>query len=155
MASSDFHENPAMRASDADRDAVAQRLASALSEGRLDLQEYEERLDRTMSAKTHGELVPLTADLPVEQEQPAQVPAQQGSTDVDERSAGPAAVRRKHLNEWRDWAGGATIMIGIWGVTSVMAGGFHAFWPAIPLGIWAVILLAGLIMPDRDRQKGC
>ncbi|WP_017615202.1 DUF1707 SHOCT-like domain-containing protein [Nocardiopsis salina] len=53
-----------MRASDADRDAVANRLRDALAEGRLDLDEHNERLESTYRAKTVGELVPLTEDLP-------------------------------------------------------------------------------------------
>lgn len=53
-----------MRASDADRDAVAHRLRDALAEGRLDLDEHNERLDATYRSKTVGDLVPLTEDLP-------------------------------------------------------------------------------------------
>lgn len=53
-----------MRASDTDRDAVAHRLREALAEGRLDPDEHGERLDAVYRAKTLGELVPLTQDLP-------------------------------------------------------------------------------------------
>ncbi len=53
-----------MRASDADRDSVAHRLREALAEGRLSPDEHSERLDAVYSAKTLGELVPLTEDLP-------------------------------------------------------------------------------------------
>ncbi|MCY9782300.1 DUF1707 domain-containing protein [Nocardiopsis sp. EMB25] len=54
-----------MRASDADRDAVAHRLREALAEGRLDTEEHGERLEAVYRAKTLGELVPITEDLPV------------------------------------------------------------------------------------------
>lgn len=53
-----------LRASHADREAVAERLREAAGEGRLDMDELEERLEAAFSAKTYGELVPLTADLP-------------------------------------------------------------------------------------------
>ncbi|WP_116243909.1 DUF1707 domain-containing protein [Nocardiopsis sp. FIRDI 009] len=53
-----------MRASDADRDAVAHQLREALAEGRLDPEEHSERLEALYRAKTLGELVPLTEDLP-------------------------------------------------------------------------------------------
>ncbi|RCV53654.1 DUF1707 SHOCT-like domain-containing protein [Marinitenerispora sediminis] len=53
-----------VRASDADRDHVAQRLADALAEGRLTHDEHSERLDAVYAAKTLGELEPLTRDLP-------------------------------------------------------------------------------------------
>jgi hypothetical protein len=52
------------RASDAEREAVADRLRTAAGDGRLDPDELEERLAAAYSARTTGELVPLTADLP-------------------------------------------------------------------------------------------
>lgn len=58
--------DPALRASHADREAVADRLREAAGDGRLDIEELEERLERAFAAKTYGELAPLTADLPGE-----------------------------------------------------------------------------------------
>ncbi|MFF3504919.1 DUF1707 domain-containing protein [Streptomyces sp. NPDC003247] len=55
---------PDLRASDADRERVAEVLRDALAEGRLDMAEFEERLDATYRARTYGELAPLTRDLP-------------------------------------------------------------------------------------------
>jgi hypothetical protein len=40
-------------------------------------------------------------------------------------------------------------MIAIWGTTSLVAGDLTPFWPAIPLGIWAAVLLAGLLEKKR------
>jgi hypothetical protein len=54
-----------MRASDADREKVARVLQQAHGEGRLDLNELDERLASVYAAKTYGDLVPLTADLGV------------------------------------------------------------------------------------------
>ncbi|WP_370950164.1 DUF1707 domain-containing protein [Amycolatopsis sp. cg5] len=54
-----------MRASDADRERVAQVLHGALAEGRITINELEERLSTVYAAKTLGELKPVTADLPV------------------------------------------------------------------------------------------
>src|ERR1051325_12234025 len=53
-----------MRASDGDRSEIAERLKTALDEGRLDLTEYDERLQKTYQAKTYGELEGLLSDLP-------------------------------------------------------------------------------------------
>jgi hypothetical protein len=53
-----------IRASDADRDKVAERLREALAEGRLSPVEHEERLDTLYKAKTVGELAPIVEDLP-------------------------------------------------------------------------------------------
>ncbi|MGA4954949.1 DUF1707 SHOCT-like domain-containing protein [Streptomyces lavendulocolor] len=57
-------EPPDIRASDAERERVAERLRDAYAEGRLDMAEFEERLDSAYRARTHGELVPLLRDLP-------------------------------------------------------------------------------------------
>jgi hypothetical protein len=54
-----------LRASDAERERVARILHDAMAEGRLTVGELDERLQQTYAAKTLGELVPLTADLPI------------------------------------------------------------------------------------------
>ncbi|MFD9715146.1 DUF1707 domain-containing protein [Streptomyces sp. NPDC059076] len=54
----------AIRASDADRDRIADILRDALAEGRLDAEEHSERIDAVYRAKTVGELQPLVQDLP-------------------------------------------------------------------------------------------
>ncbi|WP_245950075.1 DUF1707 SHOCT-like domain-containing protein [Saccharothrix carnea] len=66
-----------MRASDADREKVAQVLQQAHGEGRLDLHELDERLAAVYAAKTYGELVPLTADLGVSGPSVMPMPLQQ------------------------------------------------------------------------------
>ncbi|MFC1442477.1 DUF1707 domain-containing protein [Streptacidiphilus sp. N1-10] len=53
-----------LRASDADRERVAEALREAYAEGRLTAEEHGERVDAVYAAKTLGELVPLTRDLP-------------------------------------------------------------------------------------------
>jgi hypothetical protein len=53
-----------MRVSDADRNAVTERLATHYSDGRLDQAEFDERVSRAMSAKTRGDLDGLFDDLP-------------------------------------------------------------------------------------------
>jgi Domain of unknown function (DUF1707)/Cell wall-active antibiotics response 4TMS YvqF len=61
---------PAIRASDAEREAAVARLQTAAGEGRLALEELADRLERALSAATRAELKVLTADLP-EQAAPA------------------------------------------------------------------------------------
>ncbi|MGA9859580.1 MAG: DUF1707 domain-containing protein [Solirubrobacteraceae bacterium] len=55
-----------MRASDADREHVAERLRIAATEGRLLAEELDERLGVALSARTYGELDAVVADLPVQ-----------------------------------------------------------------------------------------
>ncbi|MFD5319843.1 DUF1707 domain-containing protein [Streptomyces sp. NPDC127098] len=58
---------PAVRASDADRDRIADILREALAEGRIDAEEHAERIDAVYRAKTLAELEPLIGDLPAGQ----------------------------------------------------------------------------------------
>ena len=53
-----------LRASDADREHVAERLRHAAGEGRILAEELEERLEAVFSARTYGELDAVVADLP-------------------------------------------------------------------------------------------
>jgi hypothetical protein len=53
-----------LRASDADRDAVVDRLRDAAAEGRLEPHELEQRVDRALRARSYGDLAELLADLP-------------------------------------------------------------------------------------------
>ena len=53
-----------MRASYADRDRVVDVLRVAAGDGRLTLEELDERLEAALSARTVGELAVLTANLP-------------------------------------------------------------------------------------------
>ncbi len=54
----------ALRASDADREHVAERLRKAAGEGRLRTEELEQRLETAFSSHTYGELDALLRDLP-------------------------------------------------------------------------------------------
>jgi hypothetical protein len=53
-----------LRASDADRDTVVDRLREAAGEGRLEPDELEQRVERALRARTYGDLGELLADLP-------------------------------------------------------------------------------------------
>src|SRR5580693_4621763 len=53
-----------LRVSDAERNAVTDRLATHYSDGRLDQAEFDERVSRAMAAKTRGDLDGLFDDLP-------------------------------------------------------------------------------------------
>jgi hypothetical protein len=53
-----------LRASDADRERVAEVLRTSASEGRLDLDELDERLRAVYAARTYADLEPLLMDLP-------------------------------------------------------------------------------------------
>jgi hypothetical protein len=53
-----------IRVSDAERNAVAELLGNHYADGRLDQAEFDDRVNRTMAAKTRGDLLGLFDDLP-------------------------------------------------------------------------------------------
>jgi hypothetical protein len=62
--SGSFGQNSMMRASDADRERAADVLKAGFAEGRLNKEEYDQRLERVHASSTYGELHTLLADLP-------------------------------------------------------------------------------------------
>jgi len=74
-----------IRASDKERESVVDVLRDAYTEGRLTLEEFEERTSAAYASKTWADLRELTGDLPVEpvlgtdlpQRQPGSLPATQ------------------------------------------------------------------------------
>ena len=140
-----------MRAADADRQRVADQLKTALDEGRLDLGEYDERIQRAYGARTYGELDGLLTDLP------GTIPAQRSQVQ-------PAAPQ--HLSEPEQSGqsgqpprkGGVGPMLSIfvictlvWAISSVASGEFHYFWP-----LWVLIPVAFAVLArlrDRDKRR--
>lgn len=70
-----------LRASDADRERVAEVLREAAGDGRLTMDELDERLDAVYTAKTYAELEPITHDLPDGVAGNAPVPAPSAAAD--------------------------------------------------------------------------
>lgn len=128
-----------LRVGTAEREDAAQVLAAAMGEGRLTLVEYEERLDSVFASSTRGELRAVVRDLP----------ETTGSADVEEIDE-QQWQWREYWDEWRYWLGGAVIMTGIWGATSINSGELANYWPAVPLGIWAAVLVAMIFFPSDD-----
>ena len=57
--------NPRMLASVADRERTIKILQESFAEGRLTKAEFEQRVEQAILARDFGELLALTADLPV------------------------------------------------------------------------------------------
>jgi hypothetical protein len=63
----DPHDDPrdrSLRVGDKERDGVGEILRQRHTEGRLDANEFEERLERSMTAKTYAQLDDLISDFP-------------------------------------------------------------------------------------------
>ena len=114
---------PAYRISDAERNAVIERLQSGMSEGRISLYEFEERLDIVMNAKVAQDLEPAVADLPL---LPRDVKA--GLKRKRKRA------RQHFYAHFVPYLSVNGFLIMVWGLTT--APGF--FWPAFPIGGWGI-----------------
>lgn len=142
--------DPSLRAADADRDAVADRLRTAHAEGRLTVEEFGERLDAAFAARTMGELAGLTADLPVE---PARLARTGDEADVAPVPA--AATHRAGLRAtWAAWATAVLVTSVIWLIAGVSDGDLGYYWPIWVAGPWGAVLLARTFFGDRNRPPG-
>jgi hypothetical protein len=82
-----------LRAADADREQTIEALAAASAEGRLSLEEYSQRSDAALVARTIGELTSLTADLPqLPRSDAAPVPVEITAVLGNESRKGPWVV---------------------------------------------------------------
>ncbi|WFE25114.1 DUF1707 domain-containing protein [Solwaraspora sp. WMMD791] len=150
-----------MRASDADREAVAERLRTALNEGRLDLAEFDERLQRVYAAKTYGDLGGLLTDLPpVAAAGSAQLAPLIGAGLPAELTPGPDgryphATRRWVTKQWEGYGTAVGITTAIWAVICVMSQDLLYFWPGWVAGPWGAVLvvttLLGLMNGEPQR----
>ncbi|MBD0292137.1 MAG: DUF1707 domain-containing protein [Jiangellaceae bacterium] len=145
-------ERAEMRASDADRDRVAEVLRDAHAEGRLSQDELLERLGAAYEARTYAELDRLVADLP----RPARAPAPRLPSTPAPRPVPPQV----HHGLWRPlqvgwWIWGMVVSVNvvIWLLVSISSGDLQHFWPIWVAGPWGAVLL-GLTMVNRSIGRG-
>lgn len=140
--------DPTMRASDADREMVAARLRDGHAEGRLTMEEFEARLEAAYAARTFGELVPLTRDLPEPAVDGAPAPA----------SGVPRSVAPREI--WAPWVVAVSVCVSIWLLVALSSGDVDYFWPMWVALPWGAVLLARTFVGGREprsrpgRQQG-
>lgn len=154
-----------MRAADADREATADRLRAALGEGRLDLHEYDERVQRAYAARTYAELDTLLTDLPpvTPAERSTLMPGSPAVGAPTGAVAGqpvPAvgSVTARWLAEvWLPYLRVIAIVVTVWAVTSLLSQDLLYFWPAWVAGPWGAVLVVrtvtGLTGGEPRRQS--
>ena len=147
--------NPEIRASDADRDRVAAALREHSVEGRITLDELNERLETTYAARTLGELRVVTEDLPEHDAYQLPIPA-----TLTPRSAlanrRPRDVYQKGVRvAWASWASVNLVCFVIWLLTTIgTVGSGHGLeypWFLWVAGPWAAVILAGQIFGPKPR----
>ena len=130
-----------LRVSDAERNAVAERLGVYFSEGRLDQAEFDERVSRAMTAKTRGDLEGLFDDLP--DPEPAGAPGKGGPS-------APYRARRRHGGPVRPFLFVALVIALAVAVGHTVATIFIPwFWVAVFVA--AIVLVTRSTRARRDR----
>ncbi|WP_327087691.1 DUF1707 domain-containing protein [Nonomuraea sp. NBC_01738] len=137
-----------MRASDVDRDKVAAVLREHTAEGRITVDEFNERLEQLYKSKTYGELARLTQDLPdVDLRAPQQPARLTGAAPV------PSAKMHQGMRAaWGAWAAASGINWVIWLIISLTSGDFIYPWPLWVMGPWGVILMMSTIFGNGPRR---
>ena len=138
-----------MRAGDADRQHVAEQLRTALELGRLDLAEYDERVQRTYAAKTYGDLDGILDDLPdtVAPTARSQLMPLRHNDPLVPGADGrfPNATARWLAHTWDGYFATVAIVVAIWAVICLMTAEWLYFWPAWVAGPWGAVLLVSTI----------
>ena len=120
-----------LRASDADRDHIIDRLHRAATEGRIAAEELEQRVAAALKARTYGELDATVADLPGPRERSDRRPVRRGAAGW--------ALSAVRTNPW-------LLIVLIPAVTTAAA-----IMLAVTV-IWAVVVLLVMAMGGRSRR---
>ncbi|GGV25807.1 hypothetical protein GCM10010182_55680 [Actinomadura cremea] len=168
-------QDPArLRASDADRDDVADRLREALAEGRITAEEHGERIDAVYRAKTYADLEPLLSDLPAgsgpgprvnlrKQGEPLEPPTAQPSTVVavlsgatrtgrwlvEERTNVVSLMGGVELDFRRAVLSASEVTLNI---TAVMGGVAITVPPGVRVVDSSMAILGGTTLPEDDAE---
>ena len=141
--------DPRIRASDADRDRTAALLREHHAAGRLTAEEFHERMDRALEARTLGELDELMTDLPaidlyqLPDARVRRAPPHLGQSllPADPGGHGGPARFAPGVVAMGAWAAVTSALVAIWAVAAVVDGGtWFPWWALIAIPwIWAIV----------------
>jgi hypothetical protein len=161
-----MEDRQGMRASDADRQEVVERLRGALDDGRLKLDEYLERMGLAYEAVTYGDLAPLCRDLP----EASPVAKRENAPPTLAPAAPPAPVARAEPARppgvfanlpvplkvlWTIWLTAVSINVVVWVLVSATTGHLIYPWPLWVAGPWGAALFgvsAGVTQSRRHHR---
>lgn len=155
--------DPRIRASDEDRDRTVSLLREHHAAGRLTPEEFDERLDRALAAKTLGDLDELMADLPaidlyrLPHASMSRRPATPGASSLGAALARSQGSIEPHgrfspawLAAWGSWLSVSLLCLVIWVISG--ASGFP--WPVWVAGPLGAILLGRWIANSPPGGRG-
>ena len=126
--------NPNLRIGDAERNEISELLSKHYSDGRLDAAEFQERLDRAMSAKTRSDLSGLLADLP--------------NLHPPEQATAAQQVPRRRPRVFRL---AIFVVLAFW-ILSFVTATSHFLWFGWIHVPWLLIVLVAMFLWSRDRR---
>ena len=117
------HEGPDLRISDADRNSVVSDLSEHFEAGRLSVTEFQERSEQAMNARTRRDLEGIFADLP------------------PLASSSPERRRRRGPHPWMVIAIALALICAFAAANILSRGGQHLWFPwfIFPIGIFLVV----------------
>ncbi|MFL1382294.1 MULTISPECIES: DUF1707 SHOCT-like domain-containing protein [unclassified Nocardiopsis] len=151
------------RLSDGERDEALESLRTAFQEGRLTVDEHEERSTAALHAVTGKDLVPLFEDLPPDlhprslSASAALAQSANGEGPVDLAETGRSVEKKKKKRKGDDnlpsvlgWGG---FLLFVWGVPTFVSGNITAI--SVFLGFFCLMVVPGLVTAlVRRRRRG-
>jgi hypothetical protein len=140
---------PRLRASDADRERTVEQLRRHHADGRLDMEEFSERMDRAYAAKTLAELDELMADLP------------RDAAPATPRAAGALEERRARRQQTFYRSLAIYLAVNAMLVVVWLFSGRGYFWPIWVMLGWGIGIVAqgvsafgpGAGLDDQDEHR--
>lgn len=142
-------EVESLRAADADRHEIAERLKAALDEGRLSLAEYDERVRDAYGARTYADLLVLVADLPKAGLSAAEVSARRAAEIRREARKLPMAL----MVLWTVWGSIAAVNVVVWFLVVVTVETDIYPWPVWLLVPGAALAASTVGVQSIRRQR--
>lgn len=144
---------PDLRASDAEREQAAEVLRVAASEGRLDVEELEDRLGSVYSVRTRIELDRLIADVNptrLEHGQPVTAPGQRSGLTVREGAGGDrwvVSIMSGHERTGRWRVGARCTVVNFWGGSEIDLNDAELAEREVQLNVYAIMGGAEIRVP--------
>ena len=145
-----------VRASDHDRQEIVDRLCAAMQDGRLQKDEFVDRVGLAYQAVTYGDLAPLYADLPAAGVKRQAVPPAPAAPVRGSWRGVFAGLPTTLKVLWTMWLAAVSINVVVWALVSATTVHLLYPWPlwvAGPYGAALFAISAGATQIRRGRRS--